>query len=149
MIVDFLLASAHHVLIFLLMGSLAGEAVLLAGILGKDTFGRLSRLDAIYGTSAGLVIAVGICRVIFGLKGWEYYVASHAFWTKMALFLAAGALSVAPTMRYARWRRQANADAGFVVSAQELASTRRAVSAQLGLLLLIPIVAAAMARNLG
>lgn len=149
MIVDFLLASAHHVLIFLLMGSLAGEAVLLAGAMGKETFARLSRLDAIYGASAGLVIAVGICRVIFGLKGWEYYVASHAFWTKMALFLAAGVLSVAPTMRYARWRRQANADAGFVVPAQELASTRRAISAQLGLLLLIPIVAAAMARNLG
>lgn len=149
MVADFLLASAHHVLIFILMGSLAGQAVLLAGTLGKDTLSRLSRLDAIYGASAGLVIAIGICRVLYGLKGWEYYVGSHAFWTKMALFAAAGLLSIGPTMRIGSWRKQANADPAFTVPGEELARVKRFVTAELMLLLLIPIVAAAMARDLG
>ena len=39
-----------------------------------------------------LVIVVGIGRVIYGLKSWEYYVYYWAFWAKMAAFAVVGLL---------------------------------------------------------
>ena len=69
----------------------------------------LGRIDGAYGGIAMAVIVVGICRVIFGLKGWEYYVSNHAFWGKMAAFVVVGLLSIRPTMRILAWRRAGDA----------------------------------------
>lgn len=149
MVTDFLLASAHHILVFAIVASLAAEMVLMRGPLDKATLRRLSGFDAVYGGSAGLIIVVGILRLFYGLKGWEFYVASHAFWTKMALFLAVGLLSIVPTIRFMRWRKAADADAAFAVPPAEISSVRRMLHLEALLLFLIPIVAAAMARGMG
>ncbi|TIL74004.1 MAG: DUF2214 family protein, partial [Mesorhizobium sp.] len=50
-----------------------------------------------------LIIVVGIGRVIYGLKGWEFYVYNWVFWAKMAAFVAVGLLSIIPTVRFASW----------------------------------------------
>ena len=85
-IVDLLLAILHHLLVFSLAGILAAEWVLVRPGLSGRSLQLLGRIDGAYGGIAMAVIAVGICRVIFGLKGWEYYVSNHAFWGKMAGF---------------------------------------------------------------
>jgi putative membrane protein len=149
MFIDFLLASAHHLLVFTIVASLAAELVLVRGPLDKATIRRLGIFDGIYGGSAGLIIVIGILRLLFGLKGWEFYVANHAFWTKMALFLAVGLLSIVPTMRFMRWRKAVEADSNFAVPAAEISSVRRMLHLEALLLFLIPVVAAAMARGMG
>ncbi len=149
MLIDFILACAHHVAIFLLAAALAVEFVLLRGEVGHATLPKLSRADMIYGASAGAVILIGIGRVLFGLKGWEFYVYNWAFWAKMAAILAVGMLSGYPTARIAAWRRQAAGASDFVASAEEVARAHRLVVAQCWVFFLIPIFAAAMARGIG
>ena len=64
---------------------------------------RLQRIDLFFGIAAVVVIVTGIARVVFGLKGADFYLHNPIFWTKMGLFLLVGLLSIAPTVHYLRW----------------------------------------------
>jgi putative membrane protein len=142
---NLLLAIAHHLAVFTLVAIFAAEFVLLRPGLTQVQVGQLARIDAAYGIVAGVVIVVGIVRVIFGGTGWEYYVTNHAFWGKMAAFVIMGLLTVPPTIAIRRW-----AKAGEVAPPEaEVRANRRFLHLQAGVLLLIPIFAAAMARGYG
>lgn len=147
--IDFLLASAHHLAVFTLVGLLAAEFALLRPGLSGPRVGQLARIDAAYGGVAGLVVVVGVLRVIFGAMGWEYYVASHAFWGKMAAFLIMGLLTIPPTMAIRRWLKAGTTDASYAPPDGEVRANRRFIHLQAGILVLIPILAAAMARGYG
>lgn len=148
MAIDFVLASAHHILVFALVAALTAELVLMRNELDHKTIRRLAIFDGILGGSATALLVVGVLRLIYGLKGWEFYAASHAFWTKMALFAAIALLSVKPTLIFIRWRKAA-ASPGYVAPAAEAASVRRYLHIEALLLICIPILAAAMARGMG
>ncbi|MDX8518266.1 DUF2214 family protein [Mesorhizobium dulcispinae] len=146
---DLLLAIAHHLLVFSLAGIIGAEFVLVRGELGAATLKRLAGIDRHYGIIAALIVVVGICRVFFGLKGWEFYVYNWVFWAKMATFIIVGLLSIVPTMRFISWNRQASGNPAFSVPAAELASVKNYVRAEGLIFLLIPVFAAAMARGYG
>jgi len=144
---DLLLAIFHHILVFSLAAIIAAEIVLIRSELSPRIIGRLAGIDRAYGMVAMLVILVGIGRVFYGLKGWEFYVYNWAFWAKMAAFVAVALLSILPTMRFISWRKRVSADAGFVVPADEFAPVRTCLRAQMVIFMLIPIFAAIMVRN--
>lgn len=146
MMTDFLLASAHHVLIFLLMAVLAAELVMVRPGLSGSALSRVARIDGAYGAIAVAVFAVGVARVVWGAKGWEAYSGNVWFWHKMAAFVIVGLLSIPPTVRLLRWRKQAAADPRHVVPDAEIRGVRRFLHAEAAIFLLIPIFAAAMAR---
>lgn len=146
---DFLLASAHHLLVFALAAALAAELVLLRAGLTSQVLVRLARVDRAYGGLAGAVILVGIGRVVFGLKGWEYFVGNPVFWAKMAAFAAVGLLSVQPTRIILRWSRASGEEGWTGVAEAEIARVRGYVVAQAAVFALIPVLAAAMARGIG
>ena len=146
---DLLLAILHHLLVFSLAAVLAAEAVLLRGDLASGSLRRLAAIDRFYGMSAILVILVGVGRVLFGLKGWEFYVYSWSFWAKMAAFAGVGLLSIVPTMRILSWSRQAADDPAFLVPAADLGAVRRFMRAEMIVFVLIPVFAAMMARGYG
>ena len=100
MYTDLMLAILHHFLIFALAAIIAAELVLVRPGLKAETLGRLARIDGAYGLIAMLIILVGIGRVFFGLKGWEYYIYYWAFWAKMAAFAAGRPAVDPPTMRF-------------------------------------------------
>ena len=147
--IDLLLAISHHLVVFLLVAIFAAEFVLLRPGLSGSRIGQLARIDAAYGGVATLVIVVGVLRVVFGAGGWEYYVGNYAFWAKMAAFLAAGLLTIQPTIAIRRWLKATADDAAYAVPASEIAASRRYIQLQAGVLVLIPIFAAAMARGYG
>jgi len=149
MLLDWSLASLHHLAVFSLAAIIAAEFTLIRNEMDAMTIARLSRIDLHYGITAGLVIVFGVARVFFGAKGHEYYFANHIFWTKMLLFLAVGLLSISPTRKFIAWRRHSAADAAFRPLAKEIGSVRRALWLEAGLFLLIPVAAAAMARGYG
>lgn len=149
MLADLVLAILHHVLVFGLFGLLSAEAVLLRPGLTGARLALLGRLDGLYGGVAGAIVLVGIGRVIWGLKGWEYYVTSWSFWAKMAAFAAVGIASIPPTLRILAWRRAARGNEGHVVPEGEIARVRRLVKAELALFALILVFAAMMARGVG
>lgn len=147
--IDLILASAHHLAVFTLVGLLAVEFALLRPGLAGPRVGQLARVDAAYGGVAGLVIVVGVLRVIFGAAGWQYYMSNQMFWGKMGAFVILGLLTIPPTMAIRRWVEAGKGDAGFVPAESEIATNRRFIHLQAGILVLIPIFAAAMARGYG
>lgn len=146
---DLLLAIVHHLLVFSLAGVLFAEFMLLKpGLTGRN-LSILGNLDRAYGGLALAIIVVGVGRVVFGLKGWEYYVYNHVFWSKMAAFLMVGLLSVPPTIRIIKWRRDAGSSSGHVVPDAEIASMRRYLHSELAMFALVLVFAAMMARGFG
>lgn len=143
---DLILAIVHHLLAFALAGVVCAEAVLLRPGLDRRGLATLGHIDAMYGGLAALLIVIGIGRVFFGLKGWEFYVYNWVFWAKMAAFAAVGLLSIAPTIRILRWRAAAS-DVAYVVPEVEILAIRRFVRAEAAVFVLIPVFAAAMARG--
>jgi len=85
---DLVLAILHHLLAFSLAGIVAAEFVLVRNEMSAATLARLARIDRHYGLIALLVVIVGAARVVYGLKGWEFYVYNWVFWAKMATFAA-------------------------------------------------------------
>ncbi|MCT7376211.1 DUF2214 family protein [Chelativorans salis] len=146
MLTDLLLAILHHLLVFQLAGVLAGEFVLMRNGLSGRNLKVLAHIDRMYGLLALAIIAIGVGRVIFGLKGWEYYVTNGAFWAKMAAFAGVGILSIRPTMRILKWSR-ANAGGDHTVPDVEIVAMRRFLKAEVAVFALIPIFAAMMARG--
>ncbi|MGX8011993.1 DUF2214 family protein [Mesorhizobium sp. ORM8.1] len=146
---DLLLAIAHHLLVFSLAGIIGAEFVLIRGDLPAATLKRLAGIDRHYGIIATLIVVIGICRVFFGLKGWEFYVYNWVFWAKMVAFIIVGLLSIIPTVRFVSWNRQASGNPSFSVPAGELASVKSYIRAEGAIFLLIPVFAAAMARGYG
>lgn len=141
-----MLTIVHHLLAFALAGAIAAQAVLIRPGLGRRGLALLGRVDAAYGAMAGLLVLIGAARVYLGLKGWEFYIYNPTFWAKMAAFTAVGLLSVAPTIRIARWRAAGDGE-GYVVPDTEIAHVRRFIAAEVAVFALIPILAATMARG--
>ena len=92
---------------------------------------------------------VGFGRVFFGLKGAEFYFSNHSFWTKIALIVLMGLISIQPTRRIIAWRQRAGAEPGFSPPADEVKRVRTFIHAELTVLFLIPIFAVLMARGIG
>jgi putative membrane protein len=134
----------HHLLILALFGLLLSEFLLLKPGMDALDIQRLSRLDLMYGTLAGLLLVVGLCRAIFATKGWDYYSHNAYFWAKLGTFLLISFLSIPPTRAIVRWRRS-----GASPDASAVRSVRRLFHYELALFVLLPIFAAAMARGYG
>lgn len=141
---DLTLACAHHLLIFIIFGTLFGEMVALGGTLTSATLARVARLDLVYGVAATLVLVVGFARVIFASKGWAYYSHNSFFWAKIVTFALIGLVSIVPTVAFMRWRKSA-----MLPDAAALKKVRMALHLELTLFILLPIFAAAMARGYG
>lgn len=146
---NLIMACAHHLAVFSLVGIFAAEFVLIRPGLGGARLAQLARVDAAYGAVAGVVIVVGILRVWFGGVDPGYYLGNHAFWGKMAAFLVMGLLTIQPTIAIRRWANASKGVADYVVPTGEIGTSRRFVHLQAGLLVLIPLFAAAMARGYG
>jgi putative membrane protein len=147
--VDLILAIAHHTLVFSLAGILAAElAMVRVGLMGA-ALKRLGTIDLAYGAIAGTIIVVGFLRVFFGMKGPTAYLPNPFFWSKLGVFALVGLLSVPPTIRIIRWRRQAAADPAYSPSETEIGAARRFILAEACLFPFIPAFAAVMARGYG
>jgi putative membrane protein len=146
MLIDLVLAILHHLAIVSLIVLLAFEfALLRPGLSVKDLI-RVTRMDAGYGATAGLVIVIGICRVIWGAKGADFYLSNPWFWAKMASFALIGLLSIPPTLALLKWRMASKRDAQFLPPDADVARLRVFLQCEVALLALVVTFAAAMAR---
>lgn len=142
-----LFASLHHVAILILFAALASERVLLAQEWNLKVARGLALLDGIYGGAAASVLGIGLMRVMFYEKGWDYYYHQHWFWGKIALFSLGGLLSLYPTIVFLRWRRDLASSVLPEFSQTQKMRVQMMVNAQIVVLLVIPVFAYAMARG--
>lgn len=144
---DALLSIAHWWFVLAMTVTLGTELALCRGALDRPAVERLTLADGLYGLSSGLVLVAGTTRVVFGAKGWMFYVGNPVFWIKIGVFLLIAILSVRPTFTFLRWRKTLRE--GGIIGADQTAAIRRWVHAEVILLMLIPIAAALMARGIG
>jgi putative membrane protein len=146
---DFVLACLHHLAVFALVAILAIELVLVRPELDAATVKRLGRIDLAFGVAAGAVIVAGVARVFFGFKGPAYYFGNWVFWTKIGIFALICFLSIGPTLRILAWGRRVKADPQALPSLQDIKEVKRIIHIEVALVLLLPILGAAMARGYG
>lgn len=148
MLFDAVLAYAHFALILTLASLLFAEVVLYRPTLSRDAFNVLARLDIAYGACAGLVVASGFSRVIWGAKGAQFYLHNPLFWTKIGLFVIVALLSIPPTIHYIRLGRANRAEESISIAMSTYRPMRALLIVECCILLMIPLFAALMARGI-
>ena len=149
LLLDAGLAWLHFVFVFLLVGVIVAEAYLLRLRVDANVARLILRVDLFYGVSSVLIILAGVARVIWGVKGWEYYQHQPFFWAKMVTFAVIGLISIAPTRTFMRWGKAANANPDLVIAEDEVRRVRRLVMGEVHLLAVVALFAALMARGIG
>jgi putative membrane protein len=142
-----LFAFLHHLAAFTLVGALAVEFVLIGQELSLATARRLTAADAVLGAAAGILLVVGLLRVFFFEKGAAYYFHSHAFLTKLSLFIIVALVSIVPTREFLSWRGALKAGQVPAVDATRLRRVRMIIHGELAAVVVILLCAAIMARG--
>jgi len=144
-----LFAFLHHLAAFALVAAIGVEFVLLRGELTYHRARQLRVVDALYGASAGLLLAVGLLRVFFFEKGAAYYFHSAPFLAKLTLFLLVGVASIYPTLEFQSWKGALKAGRAPLVAEEKMRRLRRIVHWEAAGIVLIVLNAALMARGIG
>lgn len=144
-----LFAFLHHLAAFALVSALVVEFALLKGELNARTARRIQLYDLVYGASAGVVLVVGVLRVLYFEKGTAYYLGSVPFIAKLALFLFIGLLSIYPTMEFLSWSRHLRQGRVPPVTEGKLRRILAVIHLELAGVALLILCAALMARGYG
>jgi putative membrane protein len=144
-----LMAFLHHAAAFTLVAALAVEVALFKPPLTLMQARRVLISDTIYGAAAGVVLAVGLLRVVYFEKGPAYYWHDLFFLTKFAAFILAALISIYPTIVYSSWRKGLRAGAAPEVPAARARTVRMCLMLQLTAIVVILACAALMARGFG
>ncbi|HWP20100.1 MAG TPA: DUF2214 family protein [Burkholderiaceae bacterium] len=143
-----LLAYAHFVAILAVVVFLTSETALCRPEwMNRAVVHRLVRLDRIYLVAALALLATGIARATWGVKGTDWYWAQPLLHLKVTLFVVIGLMSIKPTLLFMRWKRALERD-GALPAADEVRQARRWLMIQAHLLVLVPLAAALLARGI-
>jgi Predicted membrane protein len=85
-----LFAFLHHLCAFTLVSAVAIEFALIRQELTLSSARRLAVTDRVLGIAAGALLVIGLLRVALFEKGADYYFHSHAFLTKLSVFIVVG-----------------------------------------------------------
>jgi putative membrane protein len=147
LLLDAVLAWLHFLLAFTLVAALCAQFVMLRPQINDGVARLLRRVDLFYGGSAGLLILVGVARVVFGAKGWEYYVTQPFFWAKMAAFGFIAILSIVPTRLYRRWVKCYDHEWTYTPPEAEVRRVRHYVMLEVRSVVFLLLFASLMARG--
>ncbi|HWX60135.1 DUF2214 family protein [Bradyrhizobium sp.] len=142
-----LFAFLHHLCAFTLVAAVAIEFTLIRQELTVASARRLQVTDLVLGVAAGALFIIGLLRVFYFEKGASYYFHSHAFLTKLSLFVIIGLLSIIPTMEFLSWRDAIKAGQVPVVKAGKRRRITAVIHAELAAIVVILLCAAIMARG--
>ena len=142
-------AYVHYLSFMVCVGCLVLERRLIQPNMGKAEAITMVVTDVTYGLAALLVLASGILRVMVFGHGAEFYTENPVFWTKVALFLSVGVLSLYPTVTYIRWAIPLRQGQQPEVSASMAGRIGWIINVELVGFALIPAFAVLMARGIG
>lgn len=138
---SFIFTYLHFLSFIVLVSLLVSEFFLLRQKINDASLGLLKKIDVAYGIVAGAVLATGISRVYLE-KGLEYYMDSHIFWTKIALFIVMAVISIYPTVCFIKAKTDTD------ISVAQYAQIKKAILAQMLLVPAILFLAIWMARGI-
>lgn len=130
-----------------LMGSLISEHLILKPSIKKDQIKSLATIDLVYGLSAILVLVTGLLRwFVFG-KGYDFYMSTPLFHIKLTLFIVLGVLSIFPTIKFLKWRKQIKQGEEPDISEKGVKKLLMFIRIELLIIAIIPLLAVLIARG--
>ena len=142
-----ILASAHLVAILALVTFMSSQAALCRiEWMNAAVVERLVRLDVIYQITVVTLLASGLARIFWGIKGSAWYWSQPLLHAKLTLVLVMLLLSIAPTLAFRRWRRALRAN-GRLPGAVEVRKARRLIMVQSHILPVVAVLAVFWARG--
>jgi putative membrane protein len=109
---------------------------------------RLVKVDRVYGIAALAILLTGGLRVWLSPKGADWYLHNWLLHAKIGLFVLVGVMSIAPTLRFLRWRKNLRAS-GALPTPDEVRRARKLVMVQAHIVAVIPLLAVFLARGFG
>ncbi|WP_440903196.1 DUF2214 family protein [Catenovulum sp. SX2] len=140
---EILVRYMHFIGIIFLASGLVASHILAGWQLNQQQFKSLRIADGVYGLGAVLVLIAGVLLIASVGKPAEFYSKNPVFHVKMTLFVIMGILSIFPTKYFLQNRKFAGD------SIQVPKKIIKIIRAELTLLLVIPLLAALMARGVG
>ena len=137
----------HFIGIMVLMGSLISEHLMLKPKMTADQIRTLAVTDLIYGLSAIIVLGTGLLRWFMFGKGSDFYMSNPIFHTKLTLFVILGILSIFPTLKILKWRKQVNSGQETDVNERSVKKILMLVRIELLIVVIIPLLAVMIARG--
>lgn len=135
----------HYLGIMSLMGALITEHIMLKPGISRQQIKTLTTVDLIYGISAAVVIITGLLRwFVVDAKGIEFFSKNPIFHIKLTLVLVLVVISIFPTRKFLKWRKQADQNSP---SDKELKKQLMFVRIELLLLAIIPLLAVMVANG--
>lgn len=145
MTLEILIRYLHFISIFAMVSAVVAEHLLLKKQMTRSEILRISIVDAIYGISAILVVAMGL-TLWFGVgKPAEFYTKNWIFHTKITLFIIMALLSIYPTIFFLRNRKGKDMDELVDIPKNIVMLIRL----ELLLVIIIPLLATLMAKGMG
>jgi putative membrane protein len=149
MLTEALLAYVHFAAILAVTVFLTSEAALCrTEWMNAAVVRRLGRVDLLYLLAAMALLATGLARTWWGIKGPAWYWAQPLLHLKVALFVLIGLMSIQPTRLFSRWRKRLDAT-GELPPEAEVTQARRWVMIEAHVLVLVPLAATLLARGVG
>ncbi|MDB5879883.1 MAG: putative transrane protein [Variovorax sp.] len=149
MTLEAILAYLHLLAILTMVVFISSEAALCrVQWLNAAVVERLAKIDRVYGIAALAVIATGVARTVWGIKGSAWYWTNPLLHAKLTLVVVIAVISIIPTLTFIRWRK-ALRNNGTLPGEAEIRKARKLVMVQAHLLAVIPLVAVFLARGYG
>lgn len=141
------LAWFHYLAMMFLAAALIAEHLMFTPRPSLEAARKLVIVDAIYGVSLLVVFATGLGRMFHGGKGALFYMQNGAYHTKFTLFVLMAVLWLYPAIKFLGWRRALGRGEAPVMGDREARRVLMAIRIQLLILVLLPLLAAMMARG--
>jgi putative membrane protein len=145
---DIIIPYLHILSVMTLMGALITEHLVLKPGIGKPQIIQLAQIDLIYTLSVVVALATGLLRWFVYGKGNVFYLSNPVFHTKLTLFIILGLLSVFPTVRFIKWRKQVRSGDVPVITDKSVNKLLIYIRLELLIVALIPLLAVMTARGL-
>jgi len=139
----------HYIGIMVLMGSLISEHLLLKPQMTNGQIKSLALTDLVYGLAALLVLATGLLRWFVYGKGSDYYLTNPVFHAKLTLFVILALLSIFPTLKFLKWRKQVNNGHEPDLNERTVKRLLMYIRIELLIVAIIPLLAVMLARGIG
>lgn len=148
MTLEAVFASLHLVAVLAVVVFLTSVTALCrAELMSAAVVRRLARMDTIYWCAVLALLITGVVRVVWGIKGTEWYVSQPLSHWKALLFVVMVALSVWPSMEIRRWLQTLNAS-GALPASQAVAAARKWLMAAAHLIPVIAVIAVFWVRGM-
>jgi putative membrane protein len=117
-------AFLHHLAAFTVVAALVIELVLTKDDIVVKNARKIVLADLAFGVSAGVVLVVGLLRVVYFEKSTFYRFHSVPFVAKLSLFLTVGLLSIHLTREFFSWRTSVKEGQASAVTDRKMRAIR-------------------------